>query len=259
VVAGAFDASGTPEETSSYARGDFTPAPAATSPSAGALLVRLRRTRPGNALDTEAGVSSTGPALPLLFGRGTTIRGADPDDGYSVRHHGLSVRAAAIAGTTPAAAVGRRRPELALPGAAAFTVRADFWSTLPLDVPTSTASGPAGSFVAVADQAWRIGDSVVAAACPTTSAAPPTGPVTGVVVPVFECVGTVARVVAFGVADVDAAGTLVRRASRVIANTSASTGRPPSGPALSSAEWTTVLGAWRTFAGEPALAPALVR
>lgn len=259
VVAGAFDPAGSPAETAAYARGDFTPAAAATSPSASALLVRLRRVRAGNEHDAEPGVSASGPPLPLLFGRGSTLAGGDPDEGYSVRHHGLSIRSVAIAGARTAAAVGRRHPALGLGGAAAFALRADFWRTLTRDTAVTATSGPAGSLVSVSDRSWRIADSVGAGACPAASDAPPAGPVTGVVVPIFACVDDVARIVAFGVADVDADGNVVRRASRIVVNASASPGRPPSGPALSAAAWAAVLEARRTFADDPALAPALVR
>lgn len=122
-----------PEEDAAYTRQDFLPNPDPpnpglsllpgcpdpddpepwTAPISGApmladadsaFLVRLRRTQPpaptsAPALDTEAGVSSSGPTLPLLFGRGTALRGA-------VRHDGFAVRATAIAAVAPVLRVG---------------------------------------------------------------------------------------------------------------------------------------------------------
>ena len=51
-------------------------------------------------------MASSGPSLPLTFGKGTTIFGDDPSGGYSVRRDGLTVRATAIASVRPALHVG---------------------------------------------------------------------------------------------------------------------------------------------------------
>lgn len=78
-----------------------------------ALLARLRRTPVGlNSLDRDDPISSSGDPLPFLFGMGTMIRGADPDDPavYSPRHHGLTVRATAIADLRPVLVVGAPVP-----------------------------------------------------------------------------------------------------------------------------------------------------
>jgi hypothetical protein len=86
-----------------YARDDFNPGGAGTN----AFLVRMRRS---NDYQDQGGVNedvgSSGPSLPLTFGKATTIS-SDPADGsYSVRRDGLTVRATAIATTRPALHLG---------------------------------------------------------------------------------------------------------------------------------------------------------
>lgn len=73
-----------------------------------AFLVRLRRSNElQESVDqTESAVASSGPSLPLLFGKATTIAGDDPTGTYSVRRDGLTVRATAISQTRPAFHLG---------------------------------------------------------------------------------------------------------------------------------------------------------
>ena len=73
-----------------------------------AFLVRLRRSNDFQDLggQGEANVGSSGPSLPLTFGKGTMIQGDDPSSAYSVRRDGLTVRATAIAAVRPAMHVG---------------------------------------------------------------------------------------------------------------------------------------------------------
>src|SRR6185295_5699807 len=102
-----------------------------------ALLVRLRRTKdlqgqPRNALDEEAGVSSAANALPLLFGRGSLIKG-DPGTGYAPRHDGITVRATAIAFGRPALCVGATNAAFNLKGMPPFGLNLDFWNALSVD------------------------------------------------------------------------------------------------------------------------------
>lgn len=92
---------------------ELTPWPAGGSGSltAGndtAFLVRMRRSNElhDNEAQTETNVASSGPSLPLVFGRGTTINADDPAGGYSVRRDGVTVRATAIAEVRPALHVG---------------------------------------------------------------------------------------------------------------------------------------------------------
>src|SRR5258705_5452742 len=91
-----------------YARNDFNPRGA----NANAFLVRLRRSNEYQDLEgrTDPDVGSSGPSLPLTFGKATTIHGDDPAATYSVRRDGLTVRATAIAETRPALHIGVQPP-----------------------------------------------------------------------------------------------------------------------------------------------------
>jgi len=88
-----------------------------------AFLVRLRRSNefqdPGG---QDANVASSGPSLPLTFGKGTTIFGDDPTGGYSVRRDGLTVRATAIAAVRPAMHVGLPQTNPVQPGVTPFAL-----------------------------------------------------------------------------------------------------------------------------------------
>lgn len=145
IVAGAFTAEelgyeGNPirlEDSEEYERVDFTPAAPLDAPYADSLLVRLRRTfspgQPGNnPLDREAGISSSGWTLPLVFGGGSTIIGTNPELGYSIRHHGLRFRATAIAQGRTAVRAGLAHPEYGPEwgigvGTMAFNVIEAYW------------------------------------------------------------------------------------------------------------------------------------
>lgn len=98
------------DEVGDYERRDFTPGSGgATSDS---YLVRMRRTNDFLGLDNVPGVSSSGPSLPFLFGRGSLMtKDSDPllnPQGYSPRRDGMSVRATAIAsvGSAPLSSTG---------------------------------------------------------------------------------------------------------------------------------------------------------
>ena len=69
-----------------------------------AFLVRLRRSPEFDGVQIEPGVASSGPALPLLFGRGATVMSNEGP--YSPRRDGFTVRATAIADARPALQVG---------------------------------------------------------------------------------------------------------------------------------------------------------
>lgn len=138
--------------TGSYARNDFNPAEASPQPPTGlaecpapddetpnpwptggtgslaadtAFLVRLRRSNDlqDQAGQVEPGVASSGPALPLTFGKGAAIHGDDPDGGYSVRRDGLTVRATAIARVRPALHLGVPQTDPATPSLTPFVLR----------------------------------------------------------------------------------------------------------------------------------------
>ncbi len=130
-----------PTEAQDYTRNDFTPGPAGTATSAPSFLVRMRRTEDPRETATNApGVSSVGPSLPLLFGRGSMIAGGDPNAGYSVRFHGLTVRSTSIADARHAKTIGPAYPAALYPnatpafnglsGAAPFALSLASWNGL---------------------------------------------------------------------------------------------------------------------------------
>lgn len=127
IVAGSFEpvptgASGPRdiENSSSYERADFEAAAPQEAARADAVLVRLRRTRTGTELDVPLDqvehVSTSGPTLPLLFGRGAPIRGDATHGGPNPRRTGISVRGTAIARAAPALRVGPRLSESQIQG-----------------------------------------------------------------------------------------------------------------------------------------------
>lgn len=81
-------------EDAEYERTDFAPFGELEQEKPDAFLARLRRTNDFQGLDNVAGISSSGPSLPFLFGRAMSMKG---NGTYEPRHHGLSVRATAIA------------------------------------------------------------------------------------------------------------------------------------------------------------------
>jgi putative Flp pilus-assembly TadE/G-like protein len=103
-----------------YTRNDFNPGGA----NPNAFLVRLRRSNDYQDLEgqTDPDVGSSGPALPLTFGKATTIHGDDPTAAYSVRRDGLTVRATAIAETRPALHLGVPQNTAASPALAPFVL-----------------------------------------------------------------------------------------------------------------------------------------
>lgn len=138
IVSGAPVGSQAGVENDSYGRDDFVPADTNSAPAGEAVLVRMRRTDGRNTLDTPDGSTvSAGPALPLLFGLGSTVTRADPSS-YSVRHHGFTVRATAIASSRPA-----RRISSSL--AASFALTKEFWINMPNAAAYSLTSNSGGS------------------------------------------------------------------------------------------------------------------
>ena len=145
LVAGNFIPAVLPAEDATYARTDFTPQATAGD----SFLARLRRTQDThgnnrNAIDNQAGISTSGKALPLLFGQGSLIAGADPTAGYSPRHHGITVRGTSIAQGLPARSVGPAYPDKIFPpvkpgdpefkgmrGAAPFALDSAAWTAPP--------------------------------------------------------------------------------------------------------------------------------
>jgi hypothetical protein len=134
MVAGTYNPNQPSAEGDDYTRLDFTPASSSSS-TASAFLVRMRRTGSSSntsALDQEPGVSSSGPPLPILFGRGSLMARSGSTGQLSVAS-GVTVRATAIAGPQPAKTVG---PAYTIasgtltPQLAPFAIRSDLWASL---------------------------------------------------------------------------------------------------------------------------------
>jgi hypothetical protein len=89
-----------------------------------AFLVRLRRSNEFRDLpgQQEESIGSSGPSLPLTFGKAAGIHGDDPTSDYSVQRDGLTVRATAIAAVSPAMHVGIAQANPAQPGVTRFSL-----------------------------------------------------------------------------------------------------------------------------------------
>jgi hypothetical protein len=74
-------------EQSDYTRNDYSPVASSASGTAQppSVLVRMRRGAPGNSLDQETGVSSSGGAVPFFFGYGAPIDRTSAAQGVTVR------------------------------------------------------------------------------------------------------------------------------------------------------------------------------
>jgi hypothetical protein len=115
MLAGKYDPEEEHDEDPDYTRKDFTPRDFTTPEDRdNAFLVRMRRTNNFGGLDRVDEVSSHGPPIPYLFGRGAFFPAGSPNraDGYSPRHHGMTVRATAIADARPVLSVGLTNRDL---------------------------------------------------------------------------------------------------------------------------------------------------
>ncbi|MFO1004042.1 MAG: pilus assembly protein TadG-related protein [Planctomycetaceae bacterium] len=85
-----------PETDEYYVQRNFRPSAAATS---NAFLVRMRRSNDFDGRDKRDNVSTHGPTVPFLFGRGSLLAVRDPDmlSDWLPRRHGMTVRATGIA------------------------------------------------------------------------------------------------------------------------------------------------------------------
>jgi hypothetical protein len=132
-VNSAYDTALSADEDANYNRRDFTPSTGTAAAASTAFLVRMRRTNNPNGLDNEAGVSSAGPPLPFLFGRGSMMaRSGTGNNDLSVSS-GITVRATAIAGPQPAKSVGPAYSTTAgtvIAQLAPFALRSDIWASL---------------------------------------------------------------------------------------------------------------------------------
>ena len=255
-------------ESSDYARSDFLPADQASSPSANALLVRLRRTNDLHGLDKLEGISSAGDPLPLLFGLGSTIQATE----NGVRQTGFSVRATAIAHARPAFRVGFPVP-LATPpviGATPFALALDFWDSRPEEAPVSAVVNANGSISTGSHpEAGRftpspldpnavntVGQSIPDPTLPSSESVDLTG-----YVPIFTVVSGVNRVIGFGHVAITGStpGTVqITRLTSRIAPANATRHLTEGFPALSDEALSTVLSLNETFDGA-LLVPVLAR
>ncbi len=143
------------QEANDYTRADFTYGPPPNGAAAPSFLVRLRRTSNFQGLDDQPSVSSMGPSLPFLFGRGSTIRKYDPaldpppppgyNPDYNPRVDGITVRATGIASARPVMGVGRQSTvnQIQIPGVTSFALRYKFWIQFAPTKPTNSSSLPA--------------------------------------------------------------------------------------------------------------------
>ena len=255
-----------------FSREDFAVSAAADAPASASLLVRMRHSRD----EAVAGVASTGPAIPYLFGRGAFLPGTANAYGYAPRRDGITVRATAIANTAPAVYVGLPIVSAAVQGVGPIAFTRGFWenSLPPVDdagdgtaVPfvlsgTSViaASGPAGMLLASNLQTIGAVPVVGAASLPTSFRG---------YFPIVQQVPSGAMlVIGFGWAEVDMTGGTgsvikVSKAGGAIAPRNASADLrlawPALGPpVLSEADRTAVRNANATLK-DPLLVPVLVR
>jgi hypothetical protein len=130
MVAGTYNPGQPSAEADDYVRDDFTPVLSGSAASS-AFLVRMRRTNNLYSLDQEPGISSAGPPLPVLFGRGSMMARSGSGSQLSVSS-GITVRATAIAGPQPAKTVGPLYSSsgalTAVPQLAPFAIRSDLWA-----------------------------------------------------------------------------------------------------------------------------------
>ena len=108
------------DEDDSYNRRDFSSSQGTAASAAPAFLVRMRRTNNLNGLDQEPGISSSGPTLPIPFGRGSMMARSGEPGQFSVLS-GVTVRATAIASGAPTRTVGRPDAANSLPGSLSAT------------------------------------------------------------------------------------------------------------------------------------------
>ncbi len=166
MVAGTYNSNQSSIEADDYTRADFTPSAGTAAASAPAFLARMRRTPLWNvsdSVDNTQGVSTSGPPLPFLWGRGSLLaRSGTSNNDLSVSS-GVTVRATAIAGPQPAKSVGpayvNTGGTLAVsPQLAPFGLRSDIWANLVASGGTASATiDPlaAGSGAVVLDSQFR--------------------------------------------------------------------------------------------------------
>jgi Flp pilus assembly protein TadG len=166
MVSGSYSYAPHASEASDYSRADFVVAPAG-DPSATStdtsFLVRLRRTDHRNdAVDRNAGISSSGESLPLLFGRGNVIEPHNGVNDYNPRVHGITVRAASIADARTAMRVGSADVAQNLPGATSASLNLACWSMLQVGIPADPNVLCAGTNPILSSPGKTVGAAVTA-------------------------------------------------------------------------------------------------
>lgn len=220
-----------PVETADYTRLDFNP----TGPP-NAFLVRLRRTNNRDGLDSVDGVSSSGAALPLLFGHASLVNG-EPGSAYNPRVDGFTVRGTAIAALRPVVQV---RPA----SVTSYALSRAFWDSLTPGALIAAELDALGFVRVGASPGTVVGRFITPvrtigeALSSTTNC---TNPLSGYV-PLFENINGLDRVIGFGrITVVGACGgpvSLLREAAQIAtANASAMIESPPVMPP---ADWAMV-------------------
>jgi hypothetical protein len=146
MVAGSYVNQGPGFENADYSRSDFSLPDASTGQTSGAapaFLVRMRRTLnaqnpDAQQLDDNPGISSAGPTVPFLFGRGSIMARSSANANDLTIQSGITVRATAIADARPALTVGPAYPDATFPladgssppiaGAAPFALQLSEWN-----------------------------------------------------------------------------------------------------------------------------------
>jgi hypothetical protein len=188
------------DEQPDYNRADFNP----SATPRDAFLVRMRRIHDDidvDGIDSVDGVSSKGPEIPFLFARGSLMATGDPTAGYSPRHHGITVRATAIAQARLAMSVGLPQTAQGMQGSLGMAIELGTWRS---------ATGPIPSANCFLSAARVVGDSV----SPTNSAVTSQ---TGFVGLFLDTPQIDRRVVAFGFGSVDNLGNVTVDTSRLVA------------------------------------------
>ena len=120
----------------------------------------MRRTNNLNGLDQEPGISSSGPTLPVLFGRGSLMARSGSGSQLSVAS-GITVRATAIAGPQPAKTVGPLYNNTggtltAVAQLAPFAIRSDLWTQVSGGTAMTVNPLVAGSGAMILDSQFQI-------------------------------------------------------------------------------------------------------
>lgn len=256
MVSGQYDPAGSHSEDNTYQRGDFVP-----DGINDAFLVRLRRTNNPSSLDALADISSSGPTIPFLFGRGPY----GGTDFLNRRERGTIVRATAIAQEQPVITVGVPEPSDNLnEGLALFEIDLATWEALANNSPASVSLVAGVEVLITGELTGRLIEREVTTLGDQTTALDmiPADLEIGAarVAAITTTIGMDDHiVVGFGLVEMNGSPmsyTITRLPGEIVfRNAVASFGKPVSGPVP---DFTDVWSIFQTVS-ERALAPALVR